>query len=369
MVSKGTDISEQCVVRFDFSFDNVPDLPGNTGFRVQVATDPLFGDLVYEKTVQEAICPSVDCGNGVLDEIEQCDDGNTASGDCCSDLCVMEPCECSDPPDCKPICGDGFANREVCDDGDALTNNCTYGLTSCTVCNSQCIYGPGNPIVCGDGILQAGNEACDDGNGSIGDGCRPNCTQELCGDGIVDPNENCDDGNATTNDGCDASCNVEIGWTCDNTGTTSVCDPICADGLQKPGEECDRGNDNTCQCPWNQDETACDVCCNCALQTSPTRYCGDGIHQAGDEECDTGSSNSDTTPNACRTDCDNPSCGDGVVDNGEECDDGNIISGDGCSGTRSSAAYPPPGAAKKRVTTAAPGPASPLAGMGKSRLE
>ena len=125
---------------------------------------------------------------------------------------------------------------------------------------------------------------------------------------------------------------MEIGWTCDNTGTTSVCDPICAD-LQKPGEECDRGNDNTCQCPWNQDETACDVCCNCALQTSPTRYCGDGIHQAGDEECDTGSSNSDTTPNACRTDCDNPSCGDGVVDNGEECDDGNIISGDGCSGT------------------------------------
>ena len=140
---------------FRLQFRRRTDLP-NTGFRVQVATDPLFGDLVYEKTVQEAICPSVDCGNGVLDEIEQCDDGNTASGDCCSDLCVMEPyCECSDPLDCKPICGDGFLhNREVCDDGDALTNNCTYGLTSCTVCNSQCIYGPGNPIVCGDGILQ-----------------------------------------------------------------------------------------------------------------------------------------------------------------------------------------------------------------------
>ena len=39
------------------------------------------------------------------------------------------------------------------------------------------------------------------------------------------------------------------------------------------------------------------------------------------EECDAGAGNSDTTPNACRTTCDLPSCGDGVTDSPEEeCD-------------------------------------------------
>ena len=33
--------------------------------------------------------------------------------------------------------------------------------------------------------------------------------------------------------------------------------------------------------------------------------------------------NSDTVPDACRSDCTNPSCGDGVMDSNEECDDGN----------------------------------------------
>jgi cysteine-rich repeat protein len=31
------------------------------------------------------------CGNGVVDDGEVCDDGNSASGDCCSDACQPEP--------------------------------------------------------------------------------------------------------------------------------------------------------------------------------------------------------------------------------------------------------------------------------------
>lgn len=58
--------------------------------------------------------------------------------------------------------------------------------------------------------------------------------------------------------------------------------------------------------------------------------CGDGIVDTG-EQCDDGKGNSDTTPDACRTDCTNPVCGDGVADAGEECDDGNLAAGDGCS--------------------------------------
>ncbi len=58
--------------------------------------------------------------------------------------------------------------------------------------------------------------------------------------------------------------------------------------------------------------------------------CGDGILEPG-EECDDGSQNSDTVADACRTDCTLPACGDGVVDSGEECDDGNSSDTDACT--------------------------------------
>ncbi len=49
--------------------------------------------------------------------------------------------------------------------------------------------------------------------------------------------------------------------------------------------------------------------------------CGDGIINDG-EECDDGEENSDTDPDACRADCTFPVCGDSVTDSGEECDSG-----------------------------------------------
>lgn len=37
-------------------------------------------------------------------------------------------------------------------------------------------------------------------------------------------------------------------------------------------------------------------------------------------------------PDRCRPDCSLPRCGDGIIDTGEVCDDGNLVSGDACSG-------------------------------------
>jgi len=54
--------------------------------------------------------------------------------------------------------------------------------------------------------------------------------------------------------------------------------------------------------------------------------CGDGILQPG-EECDDGNN---VDGDGCQADCTNPRCGDGILDAGEECDDGNNIDGDGC---------------------------------------
>jgi hypothetical protein len=46
--------------------------------------------------------------------------------------------------------------------------------------------------------------------------------------------------------------------------------------------------------------------------------CGNGALEPG-EECDNGPQNSDTVANACRTNCNNPSCGDAVCDSSETC--------------------------------------------------
>ncbi len=54
--------------------------------------------------------------------------------------------------------------------------------------------------------------------------------------------------------------------------------------------------------------------------------CGNGMPDPG-EECDDG--NVDDT-DGCRQDCTLQLCGDGILDGGEECDDGNLIGGDGC---------------------------------------
>jgi cysteine-rich repeat protein len=61
--------------------------------------------------------------------------------------------------------------------------------------------------------------------------------------------------------------------------------------------------------------------------------CGDGALDARCEECDAGAGNSDTLPDTCRTSCLLPTCGDGVADAGEACDDGTASPCDGCDAT------------------------------------
>ena len=57
--------------------------------------------------------------------------------------------------------------------------------------------------------------------------------------------------------------------------------------------------------------------------------CGDGVIDDG-EACDDGDQNSDVNPDACRTTCVAAACGDGVTDQGEGCDDGNEVDNDAC---------------------------------------
>jgi MYXO-CTERM domain-containing protein len=90
----------------------------------------------------------------------------------------------------------------------------------------------------------------------------------------------------------------DIGWT-----------PFCGNGKPDTGEQCDNGTANSDTAP-----NACRTDCT-------TAHCGDGVVDTG-EACDSGTANSDTMPGACRVACVQPRCGDSVVDPGEQCDSG-----------------------------------------------
>ncbi len=117
------------------------------------------------------------------------------------------------------------------------------------------------------------------------------------------------------------------------TSTKSVtvtCAPCgtCGNGILEAGEQCDDGLAHCVACkivPVCGDNIidAPETCeppntATCSATCGPVA-CGDGVLNVG-EQCDNGAANSNTTPNACRTNCTKPSCGDGVVDTGEQCD-------------------------------------------------
>ncbi len=244
------------------------------------------------------------CGNGMVEGGEECDDGNQVNTDACTNACLNKRC------------GDGYVQSgEQCDDGnqnqnDACKNNCTNNVCGDQIVNpdtEEC--DDGNTVnndgctnlckspVCGDGIKQTG-EQCDDGNQVNTDACTNACENARCGDGITGPGEQCDDGNQANNDTCTNACQ----------------NARCGDTIVGPGEQCDDGN-----------QVNADGCSNaCQLPA-----CGDGIVQSG-EQCDDGNQiNGDACTNACQ----NARCGDGITGPGEQCDDGNLADGDGCSAT------------------------------------
>lgn len=325
------------------------------------------------------------CGNAVVDEGEQCDDGtyyNGAADHTCSKDCVLR------------VCGDGYLDQDLGEECEPKTEE-VYAMdpetgqlttekrfvgascgTYCTapVCNAQgscnggcqqkflaaCVSSSSQSSLivlkptqssssppptslaasiplCGNGALDTG-ETCDDGTRNSDarpDACRRDCRLPYCGDGISDKGEECDDSNRVPNDGCTNECRIGR----------------CGNGLIEWGEQCDDGVRNSDLKPDACRRTCAVSRCgdgivdrgeecddsnkinvdNCTNDCRVSR-CGDAIVQSG-EQCDEGSRNADNRPDACRINCTAARCGDGVVDRDEECDDGNRLDNDACANT------------------------------------
>ena len=306
----------------------------STGVTHHETCDPGSNGVAVETAGCNLDCTAPSCGDGKVNthfkpdgiNPEQCDLGTVATvnqnvdtGDCTANCQIN-------------VCGDNKQNttgthREGCDDGNRIDTD---------ACRNDC-----QAATCGDGIVETPTmpqEQCDDGNTNDLDGCRNNCTYAFCGDGAQDNGEACDptaphvgtdhNGNVLCNSDCtisacgDGKLNTHAGETCDDgntsdndgclssssTAATTCKVAQCGDGAIFTGVEfCDTGNATDT------------LTCYAAKCTKST--CGDGhTNTVAGEACDEGPLNG--MPGHCNAFCQNPGCGNGLIDNGEQCDSG-----------------------------------------------
>jgi len=211
----------------------------------------------------------IECGNGLVEPTEACDDGDDQTQDGCSPFCQIEPdWECAGSPSrCNRLCGNGREDvGEECDDDnqtsdDGCSTACAEeGGYECTGWPSECLTD------CGDGTV-AGDETCDDGDEGLNDGCPSGplgtCRTAICGDGFlwtVGASEACDDGDGDSLDGCDSACDIESGFEC--VGEPSVC--TCTSGFIPGPTGCVAGcASDPCGAHASCDDTSGAVVCTC----------------------------------------------------------------------------------------------------------
>ena len=322
------------------------------------------------------------CGDGILQVGERCDDGNLVPGDGCTGVCTIEPGHACPTPGnlcisiVTQVCGNGkIEGGEACDDGNIVNSDgCSATCAveagwACAISGQPCTPVV-TPSICGNGAVESG-EQCDDANALGGDGCSATCKVEphwlcpqpgqpcsrveYCGDGVlqVARGEECDDGNAIPGDGCSGICTIELGHACPAAGKPCIDTWVCGNGMVDPGESCDDGNTvGSDGCPANCASIEPGWTCPKGVGNTggsctkvAVSVCGDGLRSAS-ENCDDGNTLSgDGCSSTCGPeagwDCPTPGqpckrigvCGDGLVDlvTAEQCDDGNTTGGDGCS--------------------------------------
>jgi len=265
------------------------------------------------------------CGNGIKQGSEGCDDANVQNGDGCSASCTVEL---------------GWVCSEICPAPQAqeglwlrlghfvasLFGTTDTLIVQSTSCPSVCAS------LCGDGI-KVGVEQCDDHNTTSGDGCSATCTLEngTCGNGRADAGEQCDDSNALSGDGCSSTCRFECSDTDGGNDryskgitrstwtnlpryplTVYVQEDVC-EGDTLFEYYCTKGGDYDNSITGSSGR--CENGCNDGACIDPT-------HPVSSRSSTSSSSSRPAT-----------GCGNGTLETGERCDDGNTVGNDGCSAT------------------------------------
>jgi cysteine-rich repeat protein len=291
-------------------------LPQDTYF-VQVESADI-SELPFYIIDIEVIQPG--CGDGIAQPAagEQCDDGNTVSGDGCTDLCQIET-----------TCGDGSAYilaGEQCDDGntangDGCSDVCKIEGKNYTTETEPNDAATPNPIDGFDGVVASIVPAGD---------------QDFFTFEVTVPNSSVLIETTNGAGGCPTGFDSKIYLYNPASVEIASDDDDGTDSCSKITPGIDAGATNL---PVGVYKIKVEEYQNDEVQTfyvldvkvSPPG-CGDFLLSAG-EQCDDGN----TTPgDGCDASCMvEYACSDSVVHPvvGEQCDDGNMASGDGCSDT------------------------------------
>jgi cysteine-rich repeat protein len=284
------------------------------------------------------------CGDGLKLGAEACDDANTANGDGCSSLCAVEQywsCTGSAPSVCAGICGDGHkVGAEQCDDGNTANGDC---------CSSGCLVEAGCEIepnntkdqahasgnVLASGVVYKGQTS------PVGDVDFWELVLTQTSNVKLETFDATGPSNCTTIDTqmylYAADGTTQVAYDDDGgPGACSLLDPAATATVRSlpAGTYYVKVNDysNNDVISYTLRATITPVICGDGAIVSPNETCDDGNTVSGDGCSATCAQETGWTctgtPSVCTR-----NCGNGVIGSGETCDDGNAVGGDGCSAT------------------------------------
>lgn len=284
--------------------------------------------LIPAVTLSMGGCPSGGgsvCGNGSVESGEECDDGNTISGDGCSSGCNDE----------EPACGDGNQDEgEECDDGNTEDDD---------GCSSTCQDEEDNPPpdADGDGVRDEIDECPGTTRGTEVDdvGCPVDSpADDSDDDGVNNVDDDCPNtpvgapvdvngcaANQLDSDGDGVTDNIDA---CERTPeSVEVDDQGCPISSEPLDDDNDGVPNDIDQCPDTPENEVIDAN---GCSASQRDVDNDGLTDDVDD-CPTQPGT--VANNGCPSGGGGPICGNNVVEAGEQCDDGDTSSGDGCSST------------------------------------